>query len=724
MEARTSVPPQTPIDLLCSLDDTRRRVYFFCLGRHPGLVASPACGTHADHEHEAEYAVDSAIRGRGVPSAETFGQLTGQTNITSSVTQFVQGLEGGTVLRDAFAAVETLKPLFLSLPPGQATSHRVSTAATGARMSDRPLGGATMRDGRSDTWERRLADKGTSYYSGSGPLIGNQYEARELRAEYASLNFKEVTGDRHEASPQFPQAIEEQRKLVGQLYDAIKSMDNILEKKRPISLKKRKQGGEGEGGGNSNGESVDRNENGNDQNEEEDDDQVAGQQLGRPQIKESVSVRKVKGLSRIEVEMLCWDLLFTVRDIHRGRLPFQPWSRNDWCWEGSFVSFGQRFDAVVETLRQSKAAVCSLLESDKMARLAAHPRREYKRKENNRSQNAERNAQVFVGRHAIETQQVQVNRQTGDLQDRDGNVVAAAAHDCSGLIEQTRRLADPSRREAKRVRFLASIAESGEGAEEETGRGRTESADGIDSLAGRTERLLAAPPAANSTQLQAAWLADSETKPLVGNLAAAAQTTPDNHLADILKVEEPVGRQTHVQHPLPADAGFPLWLQTACVDAPGFFGGHVAQLLDQPYIFGTDTNTSTTAPPAPGEDGLASQGEDPHQKQQQQNLVHVTDTAVDAETEPWHDLHQLQTLGYGVDLELMPQQPLGPALAATVAADTSFELELDPGYLGLTDTELAAIADYSDATGALEDIGHFLRWSSPTDAEDGEYKAN
>lgn len=105
---------------------------------------------------------------------------------------------------------------------------------------------------------------------------------------------------------------------------------------------------------------------------------------------------------------------------------------------------------MVKTLRRSKAAVCSLLESDKMARLAAHPRREYKRKENNRSQNAERNAQVFVGRHAIETQQVQVNRSTGDLQDRDGNVVAAAAEDHSGLIEQAKKLGDMGRREVRR----------------------------------------------------------------------------------------------------------------------------------------------------------------------------------------------------------------------------------------------------------------------------------
>lgn len=115
--------------------------------------------------------------------------------------------------------------------------------------------------------------------------------------------------------------------------------------------------------------------------------------------------------------------------------------------------------AVVTTLRRSKAAVCSLLESDYMARLAAHPRREYRRKENNRSQNAERNAQVFVGRHAIGTGQVQVGM-TGDLQDRDGNVVAAAAADHSGLIEQTRKLGAMGRRDAaaKRAKGASGTA--------------------------------------------------------------------------------------------------------------------------------------------------------------------------------------------------------------------------------------------------------------------------
>lgn len=134
------------------------------------------------------------------------------------------------------------------------------------------------------------------------------------------------------------------------------------------------------------------------------------------------------------------------------------WSGRDWGWDSQFTSFLDRFEAVATTLRRSKAAVCSLLESDYMARLAAHPRREYRRKENNRSQNAERNAQVFVGRHAIGTGQVQVG-QTGDLQDRDGNVVAAAGTVHSGLIEQTRKLGEmSSRREsaAKRVKTSGS----------------------------------------------------------------------------------------------------------------------------------------------------------------------------------------------------------------------------------------------------------------------------
>lgn len=142
------------------------------------------------------------------------------------------------------------------------------------------------------------------------------------------------------------------------------------------------------------------------------------------------------------------------------------WSGRDWSWDAQFSTFRERFEAVATTLRRSKAAVCSLLESDYMARLAAHPRREYRRKENNRSQNAERNAQVFVGRHAIGTGQVQVGS-TGDLQDREGNVVAAAGALHDSLIEQTRKLGEMSRKDtaAKRARLTPNVAVDTVGAE-------------------------------------------------------------------------------------------------------------------------------------------------------------------------------------------------------------------------------------------------------------------
>lgn len=253
------------------------------------------------------------MRGLGVPSVALFAQLTNQTDITMRVAQYVQGLDTDRArLRDTFAAVEVLKPLFLSLPPGRATSHRVSTAA-GASMDDRPLGGAVMLDGRADTWAQRLEDRSDAYYSGTGPVVWNHFEARELRAEYASLNFKDVGGGEQQGAGQFPQTVDGQRQLVAQLYDAIKSMDDILENKRPISIKKRNSNGAG-GQKRKSDESGEAGEAGEAEETKETREVVdesadeAGGQVGAA-MKESISVRKVKSLSRIEVEMLGWDLL-------------------------------------------------------------------------------------------------------------------------------------------------------------------------------------------------------------------------------------------------------------------------------------------------------------------------------------------------------------------------------------------------------------------------------
>ncbi len=86
-----------------------------------------------------------------------------------------------------------------------------------------------------------------------------------------------------------------------------------------------------------------------------------------------------------------------------------------------------------------------------MARLAAHPSREYRRKLNNRSQNAERNAQVYVGRVAISSGQVNFNDSSGEMRDRHGNVLLAGMPENREIIEQTLRLAKKGR-DAKRQR--------------------------------------------------------------------------------------------------------------------------------------------------------------------------------------------------------------------------------------------------------------------------------
>ncbi|CAK7265688.1 hypothetical protein SEPCBS119000_001645 [Sporothrix epigloea] len=419
------------------------------------------------------------------PPQEILNSLTSKWHITSYVRIYVQQQNRDT-LREQLAAMNAWRPLFLAVPPGQATGHKL-TASPPVKKTEAPLRGVPLLDGKATAWNIRLQEKSSSYNSEtSSPLIFNYHEARQIRAEYASLEFRMVPPHRRF---EFRNGIEQQRQLVGKLYDAIMNMEDILEEKKPISFKNTVSTDE------SNSKTLDITAGKGatraiTQGKKRTFSELAcGIELEKPhqesqrlceeglhdhvlaakgpqKTKESISVIKVKSLSRIEVEMLCWEILYTIRDVDRGQLPFLSWSGRDWGWDAQFSTFRDRFEAVATTLRRSKAAVCSLLESDYMARLAAHPRRELRRKQNNRSQNAERNAQVFIGRHAIGTGQVQVGA-TGDLQDRDGNVVAAAGAFHDNLIEQTRKLGQLSQQEptAKKARLAPNAADAAASAE-------------------------------------------------------------------------------------------------------------------------------------------------------------------------------------------------------------------------------------------------------------------
>lgn len=125
-----------------------------------------------------------------------------------------------------------------------------------------------------------------------------------------------------ERASDFPNAIEEQQTLVAKLYDAILNMDNILERKRPISLKK--TGGDDssdDGDADTSGPTTPRKRTAAQRDENSGDIKITVEgddTLGKkedsppkpaPQQKETISVTKVKGLSRIEVEMLSWEIL-------------------------------------------------------------------------------------------------------------------------------------------------------------------------------------------------------------------------------------------------------------------------------------------------------------------------------------------------------------------------------------------------------------------------------
>lgn len=218
------------------------------------------------------------------------------------------------------AALQAWKPLFLVVPPGQATGHRISTSGP-VNKTGAPLSGATLLDGRSAEWTVRLKEKSDTYFSDtSSPLILNYYEARQIRAEYASRDFKTVSPER---ASDFPNSLEEQQKLVAKLYDAILNMDNILERKRPISLKKASGDDSSDYGDIDAGDpptprkrtATQRDESSGDINKTVEGSDTMEKKENTPspkpapQQKETISVTKVKGLSRIEVEMLSWEIL-------------------------------------------------------------------------------------------------------------------------------------------------------------------------------------------------------------------------------------------------------------------------------------------------------------------------------------------------------------------------------------------------------------------------------
>lgn len=264
-----------------------------------------------------DYITDHAIHHGELPPKNILDSLTSKKQITDYVAAYVQREDKDT-LRKKVVALQAWKPLFLAVPPGQATGHRISAPGP-VRKTDAPLSGAALLDGRAAQWNVRLQEKSNRYYSEtSSPLILNYYEARHIRAEYASLEFKSVPLERGSG---FPNSIEEQQKLVGKLYDAILNMDDILEKKRPISLKK--SGSDAHSGHDNNdtsGPTAPRKRTATERDDgagDSGDTVEADAQPKRtnspprpvPMPKETISVVKVKSLSRIEVEMLCWEIL-------------------------------------------------------------------------------------------------------------------------------------------------------------------------------------------------------------------------------------------------------------------------------------------------------------------------------------------------------------------------------------------------------------------------------
>jgi len=93
---------------------------------------------------------------------------------------------------------------------------------------------------------------------------------------------------------------------------------------------------------------------------------------------------------------------------------------------------------VLEALRSSKAIVSSFMNSDIMRRMAAHPKKELKRKTSNKLQNADRDVQVKVGIHAMKTKQVVVGED--GIYDLNHNKIDAKHPQPRKLLETASRI--------------------------------------------------------------------------------------------------------------------------------------------------------------------------------------------------------------------------------------------------------------------------------------------
>ncbi|KUJ16257.1 uncharacterized protein LY89DRAFT_748795 [Mollisia scopiformis] len=99
-----------------------------------------------------------------------------------------------------------------------------------------------------------------------------------------------------------------------------------------------------------------------------------------------------------DIELACWHVLLGLRDSQLGVILVEPY--HGYRYE-EYTSFETRFGAVLETLRQSKAACKQLLDPAFVDRLCDAPDSELSTKLANKKVNAERDTQNEIGRKVL-----------------------------------------------------------------------------------------------------------------------------------------------------------------------------------------------------------------------------------------------------------------------------------------------------------------------------------
>jgi len=196
----------------------------------------------------------------------------------------------------------------------------------------------------------------------------------------------------------------ERKSYVGELFMAMVDCDNCIDNPLKVRVPKagRKRG-----------------------REEFEDDAPAD--LG---VKDGIQVTRVKEAPNLVLEALCWILLDAIIEAQQGNIMTSPWQKMqpNRLYE-PYATFRERFDAVVDALRQSKAIIDNMMLVDMVRSLAASPLDNLRRKGLNKEVNKKRKLQIQAGDAVLQSMNEDKEAASGSAQS--AGLKEAAEHDAA-----------------------------------------------------------------------------------------------------------------------------------------------------------------------------------------------------------------------------------------------------------------------------------------------------